>query len=113
MTDRRRNLVILAVVAAMLAAATYVIFTQPTVLGLDLRGGVELVYEGRPTPRVPKVTEQAIEDSIETIRKRTGLPDVKNADRAVEQVGTTAQLHFYDWEPNVLGDRGPDAPYSG
>ena len=24
-----------------------------------------------------------------------------------EQVGTTAQLQFYDWEPNVLRDRGP------
>ena len=101
--------------------------------GLDLRGGVELVYEGRPTPQVPEVTPQAIDDAIETIRKRTdslgvsepeiqragadqisiGLPDVKNADRAIEQVGTTAKLQFYDWEPNVLGDRGPDAPFAG
>ncbi|HEX2234080.1 MAG TPA: protein translocase subunit SecD, partial [Thermoleophilaceae bacterium] len=133
MTDRRRNLAILAAVALLLAGAAFVIATKPTVLGLDLRGGVELVYEGRPTPKVPTVTEQALDDSIETIRKRTdalgvsepeiqragprqisiGLPDVENADRAVEQVGTTAQLHFYDWEPNVLGDRGPDTPYAG
>jgi SecD/SecF fusion protein len=133
LTDRRRNLAILTVVAALLAAAGYLISSQPTVLGLDLRGGVELVYEGRPTPKVPQVTEQALDDSLETIRKRTdalgvsepeiqragpdqisiGLPDVKNADRAVEQVGTTAQLHFYDWEPNVLGERGPDAPFAG
>ncbi len=42
-----------------------------------------------------------------------GLPDVQNAQRAIEQVGTTAQLQFYDWEPNVLGDRGPDVPYAG
>ena len=76
--------------------------TKPTVLGLDLRGGVELVYQGGPTPQVPKVTPQAIDDAIETIRKRTdalgvsepeiqraghhqisiGLPDVDNADRA-------------------------------
>ena len=27
----------------------------------------------------------------------------KNAERAAQQVGTTAQLYFYDWEPNVLG----------
>ena len=109
--------------------------TKPTVLGLDLRGGVELVYEGRPTPQVPEVTPQAIDDAIETIRKRTdalgvsepeiqraganqisiGLPNVSNADRAIEQVGTTAQLQFYDWEPNVFteGDRGPDSPFSG
>ena len=82
---------------------------------------------------MPEVTPAAIDDAIETIRKRTdslgvsepeiqraganqisiGLPDVENADRAIEQVGTTAQLQFYDWEPNVLGDRGPDAPFSG
>ena len=28
-------------------------------------------------------------------------------------MGSTAQLQFYDWEPNVLGDRGPEAPYAG
>ena len=80
---------------------------------------------------MPEVTPQAIDDAIETIRKRTdalgvsepeiqraganqisiGLPDVKNADRAEEQVGTTAQLQFYDWEPNVIGPNG--VPGSG
>jgi len=133
MTSRKRNLSIIALVVALLAASAYVILDKRTVLGLDLRGGVELVYEGRPTPQVPEVTPEAVDDAIETIRKRTdalgvsepeiqragnqqisiGLPDVDNADRAIEQVGTTAQLQFYDWEPNVLGDRGPDAPFSG
>ncbi|NLT05809.1 MAG: protein translocase subunit SecD [Solirubrobacterales bacterium] len=133
MTSRKRNLSIIGLVVVLLAASLYVIFTKPTVLGLDLRGGVELVYEGRPTPQVPEVTAQAIDDAIETIRKRTdalgvsepeiqragetqisiGLPNVENADRAIAQVGTTAQLQFYDWEPNVRGDRGPDAPYAG
>ena len=31
------------------------------------------------------------------------LPDVTNAERAIDQVGTTAQLYFYDWEPNLIG----------
>jgi SecD/SecF fusion protein len=137
-TSRRRNLSILGLVLGLLVAAALLIapgspISKPTRLGLDLKGGVELVYEGRPTPKVPEVTPQAIDDAIETIRKRTdalgvsepeiqragadqisvGLPDVKNAKRAIEQVGTTAQLQFYDWEPNVLGPRGPNAPYSG
>ena len=129
MTSRKRNLSIIGLVLVLLAASAAVIATKPTVLGLDLRGGVELVYEGRPTPQVPDVTPQSIDDAIETIRKRTdalgvsepeiqraganqisiGLPNVSNADRAIDQVGTTAQLQFYDWEPNVLteGDRGP------
>ncbi len=133
MTNRTRNFSILGVVLLLLAAAGFVIATKSTRLGLDLKGGTELVYQGQPTPQVPTVTPQALDDALETIRKRTdalgvsepeiqrsgrdqisiGLPDVQNAQRAIEQVGSTAQLQFYDWEPNVLGDRGPDAPYAG
>ena len=133
MTSRTRNLSILALVVVLLGAAIAVILTKPTKLGLDLKGGIELVYQGRPTPQVPQVTQQALDDAVETIRKRTdalgvsepeiqrsgrdqisiGLPDVQNADRAIQQVGTTAQLQFYDWEANVLGPRGPDNPYAG
>ena len=132
MTNRTRNFAILGIVLVLLAASAVVIATKPTKLGLDLRGGTELVYQGRPTPQVPTVTPQAVDDAIDTIRKRTnslgvteteiqrsgrdqisvGLPDVQNAQRAIAQVGTTAQLQFYDWEPNVLG-RGPDSPYAG
>ena len=81
-------------------ASALVITSKKTRLGLDLKGGVELVYQGEPTPQVPKVTPQAIDDAITTIRKRTdslgvsepeiqrsgsdeisiGLPDVKNVD---------------------------------
>ncbi|MEA2468703.1 MAG: SecD/SecF fusion protein, partial [Thermoleophilaceae bacterium] len=127
MTAKKRNLTILGVVLLALVLALLVIIpgtplSKQTRLGLDLKGGVELIYQGRPTPKVPKVTPQAITDAIETIRKRTdalgvsepeiqragqdqisiGLPAVKNAERAEQQVGTTAQLQFYDWEPNLL-----------
>jgi len=121
-TSRRRNLAIIALVLALLGGAIAVIATKTTRLGLDLRGGVELVYEARPTPKVPKVTPEAVDDAISTIRRRTdalgvsepeiqrsgsnqitvSLPDVDNAQRAIEQVGTTAQLQFYDWEPNLF-----------
>src|SRR3954451_7315351 len=110
MRSRTRNLSILGLVFVVLAAAAAVILTKTTKLGLDLKGGTELVYEGRPTPRVPKVTPQAIDDALNTIRKRTdslgvsepeiqragsnqisiGLPDVKDPKRAIEQVGSTA-----------------------
>ncbi len=126
MTDRRRNLAIILAVLALLGGAVAVILTMPTRLGLDLRGGVELIYQGVPTPKVPEITPQTIDDAIGTIRKRTdslgvsepeiqragpdqisiSLPDVANADRAIEQVGTTAQLQFYDWETNVFTSEG-------
>ena len=38
------------------------------------------------------------------------LPDVKNADQAQQQVGTVAQLLFYDWEKSVLGKDGKPHP---
>ena len=39
-------------------------------LGLDLKGGTELVYQGRPTPQVPEVTPEDIDRAIEIIRER-------------------------------------------
>src|SRR4051794_38187100 len=41
---------------------------------------------------------------------QVGLPDVTNAAQAQQQVGTTAQLFFFDWEPNVLGPGCKPAP---
>jgi SecD/SecF fusion protein len=133
MTDRRRNRIVLVLVAALLVLSLLIIvpggpFSKKTQLGLDLRGGIELVYQAEPTPQVPKVTPQAVSDAINTIRKRTnalgvsesevqqqgrdqvdvGLPGVKNAARAEAQVGSTAQLQFYDWEPNVIGPDGKE-----
>jgi SecD/SecF fusion protein len=131
MTNRRRNLLVLLVFFGLVAGAVAVIATNPTVLGLDLSGGIELVYKGQPTPQVPKVTPQSLNDAISTIRKRTdalgvsepeieqsgpdqitvGLPNVRNPQRAIQQVGTTARLQFYDWEANVRGN--PDTPITG
>ncbi len=122
MTNRRRNFFILVVVLGMLLGSAVVITNMKTVLGLDLKGGTELVYKGEPTPSNPTVDGSDIDRSIEIIRQRTdklgvaepeisrvgsdeirvGLPDVSNADRAQKEVGTTAQLYMYDWEPNVV-----------
>ena len=126
MSDRRRNLLILGIVALLLAGAAGAIAIKRTRLGLDLKGGVELVYQGQPTPQQPKVTSEAIQRALDIIRKRVdafgvsepeiqrsgsdqiavGLPGAKNAERAIKQVGKVAQLYFYDWEPNVIGPTG-------
>jgi len=126
MTDRRRNLFILLLVAGLLAASAIVIAVKSTRLGLDLKGGVELVYKGEPTPQVPTVTPEALDRALDIIRSRVdqigvgepeiqrsgrdqisvGLPDVQNIQRAQEQVGTPAQLYFYDWEKNAITPDG-------
>src|SRR3954454_8461826 len=123
MTDRRRNLFVLILVGVLLAAAIVVITSTKTRQGLDLKGGVELVYQAKPT-KFAKVTGDSIARTLDIMRDRVdalgvaepeiqrsgedqvvvSLPDVKNADRARQQVGTTAQMFFYDWESNVLGE---------
>jgi SecD/SecF fusion protein len=130
MTDRRRNLIVLAIVGTLLVLALAVIvpgspLSKPTRQGLDLKGGVSLVYEAQPT-KFSKVTSDSIQRTMDIMRQRidnlgvaepeiqqsgsnqidVSLPDVKNADQAQQQVGTTAQLAFYDWEKSVIGPNG-------
>ena len=124
MSDRRRNLFILLAVLGLMAASVVVVFSKETKLGLDLQGGVQLVYEGKPTRQQPTVTQDALERALDIMRERVdslgvaepelqrsganqidvSLPGVQNANRAERQVGTTAQLYFYDWEPNILDE---------
>jgi SecD/SecF fusion protein len=132
MTDRRRNTMILLVVLGLIALSIAAISTKTTRLGLDLKGGSELVYQAKPTAQ-SKVDTTSLERAINIMRKRVdqlgvaqpeiqrsgsdeidvALPDVHNTNRAQEEVGKTAQLNFYDWEPNVIGPNGQPAPTEG
>src|SRR6478609_994258 len=69
MTDRRRNSMILLVVAILIGLATVTIIVKKTRLGLDLKGGVQLVYEGRPTAQA-KVDTESLNRAIDIMRKR-------------------------------------------
>ncbi len=129
MADRRRNTLVLLLVALLLAASAVVIATKPTRLGLDLKGGVSFIYKGIPTAHA-KVNPESLNRAINIMRKRVdqlgvaqpeiqlyganeinvSLPDVTNVKRAEDQVGKTAQLLFYDWEPNVIGPSGNPEP---
>ncbi len=122
MTDRQRNWFILLLVAGLLAASAVAITQFRTVLGLDLKGGVELIYQAEPSPQTPKVTPAAVQRAVDDIRARVdtlgvsaatiqttggsqitvGLPQVHDVVRAEKLVGSTSQLQFYDWEANAL-----------
>ena len=122
MGRRRRNLLILLFMVGLTAASAIVIASKPTVLGLDLRGGTQLIYQGEETARTPNIGSEEIDRAIEIIRERAdklgvsepeisrlgekgiqvGLPNVQNAEQAIEQIGTTSQLYFYDFEANVV-----------
>jgi SecD/SecF fusion protein len=123
MGSRRQHLFVLLFVLVLVVLSGIVIASKETKLGLDLQGGLQLVYEGQPTGTATEVSGEDIEDSINIIEKRinnlgvseaevarlgqneitVGLPGVTDANRAAEQVGTTAQLYFFDWEPNLIG----------
>jgi SecD/SecF fusion protein len=129
MSDRKRHGFVLLIVFGLLAASVVALFTAKTELGLDLRGGVQLVYQGEPTPQTPVVTQAALNRAVEIMQQRVdslgvsqpeidtssnnqidvGLPDVHNVDQAEAEVGTTAQLYFFDWEANVLTPNGKTA----
>jgi SecD/SecF fusion protein len=122
MGSRRLNLFVILFVIGLLVASAVAIMSKPTVLGIDLRGGTQLVYEAQPTPQVPEPKGEDVDRAIEIIRDRVdslgvaepeisrlgplgiqvSLPDVQDANRAAEQVGDTAQLYFYDLAPNVI-----------
>ena len=126
MNERRRTGLILLLVVGLLIASGLVISQKDTKLGLDLEGGVELVYQGQPTPEVPVVDAASVDRAVDIIRERVdqlgvaepeiqragsdqisvGLPSVQDIERAKNQVGTPAQLFFYDWEENVLTPDG-------
>jgi SecD/SecF fusion protein len=129
-SDRQRNLFVLLLVAGLLLASAIVIATKPTKRGLDLQGGVELIYQVKPRAGQPKPTSESIQRAIDVMRERVdnlgvaepeiqqsgenqinvALPDVSNLQEAIKQVGTVAQLAFYDWEINVIGPDGKPDP---
>ncbi len=126
MIDRKRNGLVLLLVFGLILASAFVIATKPTVLGLDLKGGVQLTYQGQPTAQTPHVTQDALSRAVDIMRQRVdvlgvsepeiqtvggnlisvGLPNVKDTSRAEKIVGATARLEFYDWEKNALAPNG-------
>src|SRR3954454_18799244 len=93
MTDRRRNTIILSVVAALLIASLAVIIpgsplAKSTRQGLDLKGGVQLVYQAKPT-RQSQVTSDAIQRTMDIMRERVDTledsePDFKH--KGIDQI---------------------------
>ena len=55
--------------AALVAASLAVIAAKPTRLGLELKGGVELVYQGKPTAQA-KVDTESLNRAINIMRAR-------------------------------------------
>src|SRR3979411_2753094 len=124
MADRRRNALILLIVAGLVIGSPLFVVAGIPGAGeakkkrprLPPKGGVEWVYGGKPTAQA-KVDTESLNRAIDIMRKRVdqlgvaqpeiqrsggseinvALPEGSNAARAQDQVGKTAQLYFYDW----------------
>ncbi|MEX0797692.1 MAG: protein translocase subunit SecD [Acidimicrobiia bacterium] len=97
-----------------IGAAIYVVSTMPIKLGLDLRGGTQILLEAQDTPEVT-VDEDVTNRTLEVLRRRVDefgvaeptlqiagdrriiieLPGVDDPDEALETIGRTAQLTFH------------------
>ena len=114
----------LVAVLLVLGAAGWLAVTRPARLGLDLRGGTQIVLEAKDSPERP-VDGDTVARTLEVLRHRVDqlgvaepslqrsgerrvlveLPGVYDPREAVEVIGRTAQLAFHP----VLGLAEPAA----
>jgi SecD/SecF fusion protein len=119
----RASLIRAIVALAVIATSAFFAVTKDANLGLDLRGGVQIVLEAQDTPTT--VADAAATDrALEVLRRRVDalgvaeptlarsgenriiveLPGLDDPAEAAETVGRTAQLTFHP----VLGIEAPD-----
>jgi SecD/SecF fusion protein len=111
------------VTCVVVATAFFLAFTMSPRLGLDLRGGTQLVFETRDSPTV-KADADATDRALDVLRRRADalgvvdptlvrsgerriiveLPGVLDPRKAAEVIGRTAQLTFHP----VLGVAAAD-----
>ncbi|WP_051716882.1 protein translocase subunit SecD [Streptomyces megasporus] len=120
---KRANLVRALIALAVVALSVYLTLTTSPRLGLDLRGGTQIVLETRDSPTA-EADREATDRTLEVLRRRVDalgvsepgiarsgdnriiveLPGVQDPREAAEVLGRTAQLSFHP----VLGIAGPD-----
>src|SRR5687768_16917030 len=108
---------------AVIATSLFLAFSTEPRLGLDLRGGTQLVFETKDSPTV-KADSEATDRALDVLRRRADalgvvdptlvrsgekriiveLPGVLDPQQAAEVIGRTAQLAFHSVEG--LGEKG-------
>lgn len=130
MSLRKRSLTSLLVVFGLVVASILVIIFKPTVLGLDLQGGTEVILQAEPTAD-GGVNQDSLKRAVNVINRRVNAFGVSEAE--VQVVGTdkirvalpgvedqaqvdnlvrAAQLKMYAYEPNLIGRLPFPAPAS-
>src|SRR3954463_10531877 len=118
---------------AVLALSAFFAPTHDTRLGLDLRGGTQIVLETQDSPTT-KANRTSTDRALEVLRRRVDalgvsepsltrsgdrriiveLPGVQDPREAAEVIGRTAQLTFHPVlgiaDPSPSGSPSPSAP---
>ncbi len=128
MRNKKIHITIVIILVAIIGVSLYYAypFESSIKLGLDLRGGTQIVL--KPTEiEQGKVTEESLDIAMLIIRDRIDrlgiseplvtrdysnniviqLPGVKDPDRALEVIGKTAQLEFRVLEGTFFSNQGP------
>ncbi len=124
----RAPLVRALIALGIVAGSLYVTVTTPARLGLDLRGGTQIVLETQDSPTV-RAGKESTDRAVEVLRRRVDalgvaeptltrsgdrriiveLPGLQDPREAAEVIGRTAQLTFHP----VLGLATPTPTTSG
>ena len=80
LASRKRNLLIIGLVGLLLAGSIAAIVLKPTRLGLDLAGGIELIYKASPTDADRKPTDRELQNAIKVINERVNSLGVTEAE---------------------------------
>jgi protein-export membrane protein SecD len=123
---QKRNWVILLMMTVLVGVSVYWIIPPgvKTRLGLDLQGGLEVVYQAR-TSEGKAPTQAQLDQAVSILDRRVNglgvtesaiqkqgsdqiavaLPGIKNAEQALSVIGKTAQLEFFkdDAESRPVG----------
>ena len=109
--EHKHTFLIIVIIAIICGIITY---QKPLKLGLDLRGGAHLVYLLKETEEIKEINRDIVMQTVDVIRKRIDLkgefeaiiqpqgddriivelPAVKDLEKAVRYIGTTAHLEF-------------------
>ena len=117
MSRVKRDAGILILVAILLGVCAWLAFPiSKTNLGLDLQGGLSVILQAKPTAANPTVDSSTIDQAVKIIQDRVNglgvaepeiqrqgidkisvqLPGIKNPEQALQVIGKTAVLEFFD-----------------
>ncbi len=114
MRNKKINIIVIIAFILIISVSLYYVITEPINLGLDLRGGTQIILKPVEDEGTV-VTDEKLDIAINIIRERIDylgiseplvvhdtlnnniviqLPGVEKSDRALEVIGKTAQLEF-------------------